>query len=228
MDLDDEFSLDGLSDISAFDIDAADELQFSSPLKRKRPEDYKVELPLSPATQSSSPLKKLKMVTFSDELCTTIPEYAKPFSSDDSNGTDEVCNFVEQVLKPGAQSALLAINGEQLSQADSMLRVEVPTVDPTSPAPPWAIFTRKPQGCQTELEAQQRLISMLKREFIKSHEEWPGVGKVDRAMSRWRPFDMRLSDLPQEHIDCDYLDDFGPEEPQDPTSGWPESLGPWR
>ncbi|KAI4847568.1 hypothetical protein E4T45_06719 [Aureobasidium sp. EXF-8846] len=31
---------------------------------------------------------------------------------------------------------------------------------------------------------------------------------------------MRLSDLPQEDIDCDYLDEFGPEEPQDTTSGW--------
>jgi hypothetical protein len=220
MDLDDEFSLDRLSDISAFDIDNAGELQFSSSLKRKRPEDYKVELPLSPATQFLSPLKKLKMVTFSDELCTTISEYAKPFSSDDSIGTDEVCNFLEQVIKPGAQSALLAINGEQLSQADSMLRVDVPTVDPTSPLPPWKVFTCKSQGCQTELEAQQRLISMLKREYIRSHEEWPGVGKVDRAISRWRPFDMRLSDLSEEDIDCDYLDDFGPEEPQDTTSGW--------
>ncbi|KAI4802678.1 hypothetical protein E4T44_11486, partial [Aureobasidium sp. EXF-8845] len=110
MDLDDDFSLDGLSDISAFDIASTSDTHFSSPLKRERPDDYKVEVPLSPALLSSSPMKKLKMVTLSDELCTTIPAYAKPFSSDDSNGTDEVGNFLEQVIKPGAHSALLAIN----------------------------------------------------------------------------------------------------------------------
>jgi hypothetical protein len=220
MDLDDDFSLDGLSDISAFDVTSTSETHFSSPLKRKRPEDYKVEVPLSPAVLSSSPMKKLKMVTFSDELCTTIPEYAKPFSSDDSNGTHDVDNFIEQVIKPGAHSALLAINSEQLTQADSVLRVEVPTVDLTSPSPPWKVFAREPWDSQTELQAQQRLLSMLKREFIRLHEAWSSVGEVDRAMLRWRPFDMRLSDLPQEDIDCDYLDEFGPEEPQDTTLGW--------
>jgi hypothetical protein len=220
MDLDDDFSLDGLSDISAFDIASTSDTHFSSPLKRERPDDYKVEVPLSPALLSSSPMKKLKMVTLSDELCTTIPAYAKPFSSDDSNGTDEVGNFLEQVIKPGAHSALLAINSEHLTQADSMLRVEVPTVDLTSPTPPWKVFARESWDSQTELEAQQRLLSMLKREFIRPHEAWSNVGKVDRAMLRWRPFDMRLSDLAQEDIDCDYLDEFGPEEPQDTTLGW--------
>lgn len=225
MDLDDDFSLDGLSDISAFDIEAASEVNFSSPLKRKKPEDYKVELPLSPALQSSSPSKKLKTVTFSEELCATIPEYAKPFSSDNINVTNEICDFLEQVIRPGAQSAILAIDGEQLTQTDSLLRVNVPAVDPTSPLPPWKAFARKPWGNQTELEAQQGLISMARREFIKSREQWPDVGRVDRALSRWRPFEMRLSDLPKEDIDCDYLDKFGPEEPQDTTSGWkPDGL----
>ena len=220
MDVDDDFSLDGLSDISAFDVEAVSDDHFSSPLKRKRPEDYKVELPLSPALGSSSPLIKLKTVTFSDELCTAIPEYAKPFPSDDTHNTHGICNFLEQVIMPGAQSAMLAINSEQLIQAESVLRVDVPTVDATSPLPPWEVFARKPWGDQTELEAQQGLVSMLKREFIRSREYWPDVGTVDRAMSRWRPFDMRLSDLPEEDIGCDYLDIFGPEEPQDTTSGW--------
>ena len=220
MELDDDFSLDALSDISAFDIEAAGEVHFSSPVKRKRPEDYKVELTLSPALQSSSPLKKLKTVTFSEELCATIPEYAKPFSSDNTNVANEICNLLEQVIKPGAKSAILAIDGEQLTQTDSLLRVEVPTVDSTSPLPPWEVFARKSWGNQTELEAQQGLISMVKREFIKLREQWSDVGKFDGAMSRWRPFDMRLSDLPKENIDCDYLDKFGPEEPQDTTSGW--------
>ena len=220
MDVDDEFALDGLSDISAFDIEAASDNHFSSPLKRKRPEDYKIELPLSPAIQSSSPLKKLKTVTFSDELCTAIPEYAKPFPSDDTNDTHGICNFLEQVIMPGAQSAMLAINSEQLIQAESVLRVDVPAVDATSPLPPWEVFARKPWGNQTELEAQQGLVSMVKREFVRSREHWPDVGTVDKAMSRWRPFDMRLSDLAEEDIGCDYLDIFGPEEPQDTTSGW--------
>ncbi|CAD0108906.1 unnamed protein product [Aureobasidium uvarum] len=220
MEVDDEFSLDGLSDISAFDIEAASELCTSSPLKRKQAEDYKMETPLLPALESSSPLKKLKMVTFSDELCTTIPGYAKPFPSEDSNGTDGFCNFFEQVIKPGAEFARLSISNEQLTQADSMLRAEVPAIDQTGPLPPWELFARRQLSCQTELEAQQQLVSMLKRETIRPRDYWPSVGDVDRALSRWRPFDMQMSDLPREKIECSYLGDFSAVEPQDTTSGW--------
>ncbi|KAG9523942.1 hypothetical protein KCV07_g2289, partial [Aureobasidium melanogenum] len=219
MDIDHEFYMDGLSDISMFDIQAPDETYSHSPLKRRRPDDYKVEVPLSPAFQSS-PMKKPRMVTFSDELCIDIPAYAKPFPSEDSNGTDEIRSFLEQVIEPGAKSALSAINGEQLSQADSMLRVEVPVIDQRGPLPPWKLFARKQLGCQTELEAQQQLISMLKRETIKPREHWLNIGEIDGAMSYWRPFDMRLNDLPEEGIECDYLSNFSPEEPEDTTFGW--------
>ncbi|KAH0349190.1 hypothetical protein KCU81_g2950, partial [Aureobasidium melanogenum] len=219
MDVDDEFSLDGLSDISALGIEAPDEYYSRSPLKRRRPDDYKVEVPLSPVLESS-PMKKLKMVTFSDELCISIPEYARPFPLEDSNGTDDVQDFLEQVIEPGAKSALLAIDGEQLSQADSILRVEVPVIDESGPLPPWKAFARKQLGCQTELEAQQQLISMLKRETIRPCEHWPHVGRIDGTMSCWRPFDLHLDDLPEEEIECDYLSDFNPEKPEDTTSGW--------
>ncbi|KAG9589834.1 hypothetical protein KCU77_g2081, partial [Aureobasidium melanogenum] len=219
MDIDDESYLDGLSDISTFDIEALDVTYSHPPLKRRRPDDYKVEVPLSPALQLS-PMKKLKMVTFSDELCIDIPAYAKPFPSEDSNGTDEIRSFFEQVIEPGAKSALSAINEEQLSQADSMLRAEVPAIDQRGPLPPWKLFARTQIGCQTELEAQQQLISMLKRETIRPREHWPGIGEVDGSMSCWRPFDMRSNDLPEEEIECDHLSDFSPGEPEDTTLGW--------
>ncbi|KAH0297916.1 hypothetical protein KCU71_g13154, partial [Aureobasidium melanogenum] len=219
MDIDDESYLDGLSDISTFDIEALDVTYSHPPLKRRRPDDYKVEVPLSPALQSS-PMKKLKMVTFSDELCIDIPVYAKPFPSENSNGTDEIRSFLEQVIEPGAKSALSAINEEQLSQADSMLRAEVPVIDQRGPLPPWKLFARTQIGCQTELEAQQQLISMLKHETIRPREHWPGIGEVDGSMSCWRPFDMRFNDLPEEEIECDHLSDFSPGEPEDTTLGW--------
>ncbi|KAG9654323.1 hypothetical protein KCU64_g7292, partial [Aureobasidium melanogenum] len=218
MDIDESY-LDGLSDISTFDIEALDVTYSHPPLKRRRPDDYKVEVPLSPALQSS-PMKKLKMVTFSDELCIDIPVYAKPFPSENSNGTDEIRSFLEQVIEPGAKSALSAINEEQLSQADSMLRAEVPVIDQRGPLPPWKLFARTQIGCQTELEAQQQLISMLKHETIRPREHWPGIGEVDGSMSCWRPFDMRFNDLPEEEIECDHLSDFSPGEPEDTTLGW--------
>lgn len=221
MDLDDEFSLDDLSDVSMFDIKPPNEPYTNSPLKRKRPEDFKAEVPLSPALQASSPIKRIKMVTFSDELCTTIPEYAKPFSSEDSNSVDERYNeFFNQIIEPGAKSAIESINNEHLTEADSTLRAEVPEIDQTGPLPPWDVFSRKQLGCQTVLKAQQQLISMLKRETIKPQEAWPSVARVDKAMTRWRPFDMRLSDIPEEEMGCDDLDDFKPKLPDDTTSGW--------
>ena len=218
MDLDDEFSLDGLS---AFEIEEFSDSYTTSPLKRKRPEDFKVEVPLSPALLSSSPTKKTKIVTFSDELCTTIPDYAKPLPLDDSNSADERYDeALKKALKAGAQSAVSAIENEQLTQADSTLRVEIPTIDQSGPLPPWEMFSRNQLGFGTSIEAQQQMISMLRRETISPREVWSGVVRINRAMTRWRPFDTRLSDLPKEEITCDDLDDFKNEEPQDTTSGW--------
>ncbi|THX04619.1 hypothetical protein D6D18_03228 [Aureobasidium pullulans] len=218
MDLDDEFSLDGLS---AFEIEDFSDSYTTSPLKRKRPEDFKVEVPLSPALLSSSPTKKTKIVTFSDELCTTIPDYAKPFPLGDSNSADERYDeALKKVLKAGAESAVSAIENEQLTQADSTLRVEIPTIDQSGPLPPWEMFSRNQLGFGTSIEAQQQMISMLRRETISPREVWSGVVRINRAMTRWRPFDTRLSDLPKEEITCDDLDDFKNEEPQDTTSGW--------
>ncbi|THX13303.1 hypothetical protein D6D13_03791 [Aureobasidium pullulans] len=218
MDLDDEFSLDGLS---AFEIEEFSDSYTTSPLKRKRPEDFKVEVPLSPALLSSSPTKKTKIVTFSDELCTTIPDYAKPFPLGDSNSADERYDeALKKVLKASAESAVSAIENEQLTQADSTLRVEIPTIDQSGPLPPWEMFSRNQLGFGTSIEAQQHMISMLRRETISPREVWSGVVRINRAMTRWRPFDTRLSDLPKEEITCDDLDDFKNEEPQDTTSGW--------
>ncbi|THY33176.1 hypothetical protein D6D00_01072 [Aureobasidium pullulans] len=218
MDLDDEFSLDGLS---AFKIEEFSDSYTTSPLKRKRPEDFKVEVPLSPALLSSSPTKKTKIVTFSDELCTTIPDYAKPFPLGDSNSADERYDeALKKVLKASAESAVSAIENEQLTQADSTLRVEIPTIDQSGPLPPWEMFSRNQLGFGTSIEAQQQMISMLRRETISPREVWSGVVRFNRAMTRWRPFDTRLSDLPKEEITCDDLDDFKNEEPQDTTSGW--------
>lgn len=219
MDIDDDFSLDGLSDISAFNIEAPNETYSHSPLKRRRPDDYKVEVPLSPVLESS-PFKKLKMVTFLDELCIDIPGYAKQFPSEDQNGTDDVRDFLEQVIEPGAKSALLAIDGEQLSLVDSILRVEIPVIDQSGPLPPWKLFARNELGCQAELAAQQQLISMLKRETIRPSEYWPRIDRIDGAMSCWRPFNLQFNDLPEEEIECDYLSEFNPEKPEDTTSGW--------
>ncbi|THY94851.1 hypothetical protein D6C93_05223 [Aureobasidium pullulans] len=217
MDLDDEFSLDGLS---AFDIEEFSDSYTTSPLKRKRPEDFKVEVPLSPALLSS-PTKKTKIVTFSDELCTTIPDYAKPFPLGDSNSADERYDgALKKMLKAGAESAVSAIENEQLTQADSTLRVEIPTIDQSGPLPPWEMFSRNKLGFGTRIEAQQKMISMLRRETISPREVWSGVVRINRDMTRWRPFDTRLSDLPKEEITCDDLDDFKNEEPQDTTSGW--------
>ncbi|THY47219.1 hypothetical protein D6C99_05844 [Aureobasidium pullulans] len=218
MDLDDEFSLDGLS---VFEIEEFSDSYTTSPLKRKRPEDFKVEVPLSPALLSSSPTKKTKIVTFSDELCTTIPDYAKPFPLGDSNSADERYDeALKKVLKASAESAVSAIENEQLTQADSTLRVEIPTIDQSGPLPPWEMFSRNQLGFGTSIEAQQQMISMLRRETISPREVWSGVVRINRAMTRWRPFDTRLSDLPKEEITCDDLDDFKNEEPQDTTSGW--------
>lgn len=172
--------------------DAAD--QSSSPLvravKRPRADDFKGEVPLLPPTEQPSPLKKVKTVTFSEMLATTIPDYARAFSPEyyDVLGEDDDHLF-DDMIQPAAKAAMLEVEHEQLSATDSLMRVEVPVVDHSMPALPWDFF-RPSRNIQDSLTYQKKLLSVLKQKTLHRERLWPG--NLDKDISTWLPFAAHL------------------------------------
>lgn len=173
-------------------------LDSSSPLKltkRERPEDLKVEVPLTPPMPQPSPTKKLKTVSFSEDLNLLIPEFARTFSPDAMQDEDYNTLF-GKTIQDVAESAIHEVNHEQLSEADSVMRVEVPMVDHSVPPLPWKLYSRKPSENtspgQSELDAQRQMFSTLKKVVLKNEHQWPGVSMINKALDRWEPFPDRL------------------------------------
>lgn len=189
---------------SALKLDSSSPLK---PTKRERPEDFKVEVPLTPQTPQPSPMKKLKTVAFSENLNTLIPECARPFSPD-GLPTEDYDTFYGKVIHNMAEPAIRESNQEQLSEADSVMRVEVPVIDDSVPPLPWELFSRKPSGNlppgQSEAEAQRQLLSKLKQTVLHGEHQWPGVPMIIKALDRWEPFPDRLGKVDvMEEVDDD-------------------------
>ncbi|KAF1347995.1 hypothetical protein BDV97DRAFT_356543 [Delphinella strobiligena] len=169
----------------------------SSPVKRQRCEDFKEELPLTPTTSSSSPLKKLRTVTFSEALVTTIPNYAEAFPSHDyENFGEDVDMLFDSMLRPAAEAAVFEIETEQLSEADSRMRVEVPRIDRTMPLLPWDRF-RPSHGEQklppeSGIKREKELLSVLKATLLREEKLWPGGSSIDHDVGGWVPFPSHL------------------------------------
>lgn len=169
----------------------------SSPVKRQRCEDFKEELPLTPTTSNSSPLKKLKTVTFSEALATTIPIYAEAFPTDDyENFGEDVEMLFDSTLRPAAEAAVFEVETEQLSEADSTMRFEVPTIDRTMPLLPWDRFRPSHDEQKLPLESgikrEKELLSVLKATLLREEKLWPGGSSIDHDVGGWVPFPSHL------------------------------------
>ncbi|GAB7355929.1 hypothetical protein MBLNU459_g6570t2 [Dothideomycetes sp. NU459] len=152
----------------------------SSPLqraKRERSEDLKVEVPLTPPIPQLSLMKKPKLASFDDDV----------------NVLGDACLFSPIELRPVEEDYVEFF--DKLSEADSVNRVEVPTIDHPTPPLPWKMFSRKSVGHMAglpEIEAQRRMLSALKRSVLKDEREWPGLSMINKILDRWEPFPDRL------------------------------------
>lgn len=177
-------------------LDSEDQVQvaspiestFSSPIKRQRPEDFKEEVPLSPKTSQSSPLKRSKTVTFAETLVTAIPSYARVFSPGLSDDLDEDHdNFLDKTTRSEVEAAIMNVEHEQLCDADSVMRVEVPVIDHSMPPPPWDC-SRPGLGDQATFHTdyQRKLLSSLKLDGIHADRLW--TRDFDHHIKAWSPF----------------------------------------
>lgn len=171
----------------------------SSPLRRKRVQDMRVDVPLLPADFMVSPAKKAKTVSFPQELFAMIPQPESDMSSTDSNVAEQ---DLSAVIKASAVSALERTGSEQLVEVDTTMRVSVPALEDSSLSPPWQLYSRISEA-GSELNAQRALIPYMKAELLKGEVTWSGVSKLERVLG-WSPFPARLGKL---KVDEEFDDD---------------------
>ncbi|KAH9874513.1 hypothetical protein IAQ61_003702 [Plenodomus lingam] len=196
----------GNSDLMLLDI--IDPPQFSPLSEYKGPvavkrkvEDHKVEGPLTPPMFTSSPMKKLKSVSFAEILAEYIPtmELADTVDDEDNSSVDfsDYDDFLREI-EPLAAEAKRKIDKEKLSGADTIARVDIPELDFTLPIAPWNVYNLSNSGrkksSETELEAQSRLLLRIKREDLKNATSWHGVSALERQL-QWSIFTTSVSSI---------------------------------
>ena len=160
---------------------------------KRRAEDLKIEGPLTPPMFSTSPMKKLKSVSFAETLQEHIPN--QPWGKENiDNDYDDDMEEVSSVdfdeffreLEPLAKEAKKMIENEQLSGADTTARVDVPDVDFSLPVTPWNEYSQGKGGKYrpkyTGLQAQTKFLSRIKREDLNSISSWHSLSVSEREL----------------------------------------------
>ena len=166
--------------------------------KRVRPEDLKVEGPMTPPMNFETLMEQAKTVPFNDDLREYIPELPSTFmhKHTSSSSQAEFDRFFDEIIKPLAEDAERKIDHEQLRQDGNVQRVDVPTLGTTILEPPWMEVARKSNQRSdeggTDLECQKRLLSMIKHECLRNEKPWPGISKLERQLT-WSPFSALLA-----------------------------------
>ncbi|KAF2279047.1 uncharacterized protein EI97DRAFT_431268, partial [Westerdykella ornata] len=167
-------------------------------MKRKA-RDCKVEGPLTPLN-SDSPSKKLKSVSFKEMVCEYIPDIT--IALDSGSGSSEALGSVDDVyrqLESHAKEATRRLESEKLSEVDTTKRVDVPHIDSISIVAPWDVFSRKVMSRTmtsdaTELQAQKRFLTQVKRSDLGATPTWHGISKLDRELS-WAVFRKEMGSI---------------------------------
>ncbi|OJD40227.1 nucleoporin nup49 protein [Diplodia corticola] len=172
---------------------------------RRRAAELKIETPLTPPANITppfrSPAKNTKSVSFPDEMLQYITYPMEiPSKYEDGNAVLDSENdfdaFFEEDMAPIAKRADWRAEHEQLHEADTTKRVEVPDLDFEIPIAPWHSFglraSLKKDGISTELEAQARLLSYCAKEELKITPKWPESNKQDGEL-KWWAFPRNLS-----------------------------------
>ncbi|EOA87042.1 uncharacterized protein SETTUDRAFT_87328 [Exserohilum turcica Et28A] len=173
------------------------EARASTPLKRKA-EDLKVEGPLTPPILSTSPMKKLKSVSFA----TNLDEYIsyEPWRRDsDTHTTSEDFDELFRDIEPLAEHARRKVRNERLSDADTTARVSVPDMELSLPVAPWLEYCEQTRSKYrydgpTELQAQMQFLKRIKREDLKSATSWHGLSIPEREL-QWGFLTTKVSTL---------------------------------
>jgi hypothetical protein len=168
------------------------------PTLKRRAEDLKVEGPLTPPMFSTSPMKKLKSVSFADNLDEYISyePWGQDLVTGEGNKSGIESDEFFQEIEALAEQARRGIDRERLSGADTIARVNIPDVDFSLPIAPWNEYSQQKGGKHrpdcTELQAQMNFISRIKREDLKSATSWRGLSVPKREL-KWGFLNTKVS-----------------------------------
>ncbi|KAL1303531.1 hypothetical protein AAFC00_006905 [Neodothiora populina] len=177
-----------------------------APTKRRLAAALKEELPLTPAQSQYSPKKKLKTVAFSEALTTDVLLHGRAFSPDayeDPAGDDDddAAGSLEHIIGLAAEVAIREAEHEQLSEADSTMRVEVPPIDHSLPDVPWSVDHTAFAGRRLfpNRDTSNEMMSMLLRCLDDNKACFPR-SQLDRTVRVWEPFPLHLGNVSTNEI----------------------------
>lgn len=157
--------------------------------KRPRPNDLKMEGPLTPQDDQSSPSKKSKTVNFMGDLAQTIPSSDRFMPCPDApSSQQEYDQFFDEMIDL-AEPAIRETKHEKLIEADSTARIQVPDMKDDETVPPWMHFSRvghaRKRKFDSELAAQQEMLAVSKQDHLADERPWHTSGDKDLV---WVPF----------------------------------------
>jgi hypothetical protein len=163
-----------------------------SPLRRKRLQDLKAEVPLTPIEAEAAPPKKAKTAVFPAGVDSLVPVPESENSTlDPESAQNNVQVYIDQAVKPAAEFAVEQVRKERLVEIDTTLRVQSPPLPDTKLQLPWTVYDLISTDFESRLDAQRALLKFIKRELIHDESRWSGVSKLDKILS-WSPFPARL------------------------------------
>jgi hypothetical protein len=167
--------------------------RYSSPL-RKRPmaSELVVEGPLTPPSSVLPPITAAKKVSFQEILQEVITDAQLEGEKGESSEM-EFEAFFNGTIKPMAEDVNMKLAQEQLQDAESTLRVEVPPMDFSMNLAPWQIYydyAGQVNGYGKNISQQRRLIQDINSVYEKDRR-WPGGRRIDNDL-KWAPFPVEL------------------------------------
>ena len=162
------------------------------PIPNSKLEALKVEGPLTPPIFSTSPMRKLKCVSFAETLHEFIPNDQWPATLTDE-GSISSTDFDEYFrdLEPLALEAKKKAENERLCESDTIARVEIPEVDFSLPIAPWNEYSQSQGDTKnsgdTELDLQMKFLLRIQHDDLRSATTWHGLMSLEREL-RWNMF----------------------------------------
>ena len=166
----------------------------------------KVEGPITPLGPGASSGECLTNASVAENLQCTLTEDLPPLDTprDHISSDTYVTSFIDNTVKPVATEFRRRLEQEQLQEADSTKRVQVPWRDFSLPTPPWELISNETATSGGSLELHlNAMVQETKIHFVNAH--WSGVKRTKWEL-RWTPFPLQLGRLVTvESIDDDHF-----------------------
>ena len=156
----------------------------------QRPEDLKVEVPLSPLSPANPAPWKGKAGSFPESLFEIIPDLPPMIDKPEGDVSSDVDGFFAKTVAPVAAVAKRRIEQEQLEEADALSKVKVPTMDFSRPVAPWDLTSLGAKGSTKDTRTRTFLKDIVEKHF--KAEIWNHSAKEERSL-QWALFPAHLA-----------------------------------